>query len=56
MTDWDYNFGIKDFSKTVNSREYKAWRLTGIAFETRLNSGTIANRTMGSYVAAKTVS
>jgi dynein assembly factor 3 len=23
MTDWDYNFGIKDYSKTVNQREYK---------------------------------
>jgi len=21
MTDWDYNFGIKDYSKTVNQRE-----------------------------------
>lgn len=50
MTDWDYNFGIKDYSKTVNQREYKAWRLTGIFHETRLDSGKVANRTMSSYV------
>jgi len=54
MSDWDYNFGIKDFSKTVNNREYRAWRLTGIFHETRLDSGKIANRTMGSYVRGKT--
>ena len=56
MSDWDYNFGIKDFSKTVNNREYRAWRLTRIFHETRLDSGKIANRTMGSYVTGKTVS
>jgi hypothetical protein len=37
-------------SKTVNQREYKAWRLTGIFHETRLDSGKVANRTMSSYV------
>jgi len=56
MTDWDYNFGIKDFSRTVNQREYKAWRLTGIFHETRLDSGKTANRTMSSYIVGKTVS
>ena len=56
MTDWDYNFGIKDYSKTVNQREYKQWRLTGIFHETRLDSGKVANRTMSSYVSGKTVS
>ena len=53
MCDWDFSFGIKDYSKTVNQREYKEWRLTGIAFETRLAQNTIPNRTMGSYIDAK---
>ena len=56
LVDWDYQFGIKDFTKTVNQQEYRAWRLNGIAFETRLATGTIPNRTMGSYVDGKTVS
>tara|TARA_B110000285_G_scaffold192467_1_gene220887 strand:- start:951 stop:1178 length:228 start_codon:yes stop_codon:yes gene_type:complete len=56
MTDWDYNFGIKDYSKTVNQREYKQWRLTGVFHEIRLDSGKVANRTMSSYVSGKTVS
>lgn len=56
LVDWDYAFGIKDFSKTVHQREYRAWRLTGIGFETRLATGSIANRTMGSFIPGKTVS
>lgn len=54
MVDWDYQFGIKDFTKTVNQQEYRGWRLTGIGFETRLATGTIPNRTMGSFVEGKT--
>ena len=50
MVDWDYQFGIKDFSKTVHQMEYRSWRLTGVGFVTRLANGTIPNRTLGSYV------
>jgi len=34
----------------MNIRDYKDWRLTGLAFEMRLASNTVPNRTMGSYV------
>lgn len=54
LVDWDYQFGIKDFTKTVNQQEYRGWRLNGIGFETRLATGTIPNRTMGSFVEGKT--
>lgn len=50
LTDWDYNFGMKDFAKHVNQNEYRQFRLTGVAFETRLATGTIPNRTLGSFV------
>lgn len=50
LVDWDYNFGIKDFAKNVNQLEYRQFRLTGVAFETRLANGTIPNRTLGSFV------
>jgi dynein assembly factor 3 len=50
LTDWDYNFGIKDFAKMVNQLEYRQFRLTGVAFETRLANGAIPNRTLGSFV------
>lgn len=48
--DWDYNFGVKDFAKKVNQLEYRQFRLSGVAFETRLANGTIPNRTLGSFV------
>lgn len=50
LTDWDYNFGIKDIGKHINQLEYRQFRLTGVAFETRLANGTIPNRTFGSFV------
>ena len=39
----------------MNQREYKDWRLTGIAFETRLTTGMTPNRTMSSFVPGKKV-
>jgi hypothetical protein len=39
-----------------NITEYKDWRLTGIAYETRLVANTIPNRTLGSYIPGKKVS
>jgi dynein assembly factor 3, axonemal len=32
LVDWDFNFGLNDFTKSVHQREYKMWRLNGIAF------------------------
>lgn len=56
VCDWDYSFGIKDFSTTIHSLEYRSWRLTGVGYITRLANGTIPNRTLGSYVNGKEVS
>ena len=56
IVDWDFNMGVKDFARFVNQREFKDWRLTGIAFETRLASGTVPNRTLASFVEGKDVS
>ena len=39
LVDWDFQFGLKDFAVAVNQQEYRAWRLNGIAFHTRLASG-----------------
>lgn len=56
LVDWDYSMGIKDFAKHMNMREYKDWRLQGIAFETRLAVGNIPNRTLNSFIEGKSVS
>ena len=56
MVDWDYNFGIKEFSKSISLPEYRIWRLNGIGFETRLATGSVPNRTLSSFVPGKTVS
>jgi dynein assembly factor 3 len=37
----------------IHAREYKEWRMTGIAFETRLTAGMTPNRTLSSFVAGK---
>ncbi|MFS8160493.1 MAG: DUF4471 domain-containing protein [Candidatus Roizmanbacteria bacterium] len=39
----------------MNQREYKDWRITGIAFETRLANNTIPNRTLSSFIPGKKV-
>ena len=56
LVDWDFNFYIKKFAPAVNLQEYRQWRLNGIAFETRLATGSIPNRTYASFVPGKTVS
>ena len=50
VIDWDYSFSVVNICKYINKREYMAWRLRGIAWETRLASQTIPNRTFSSYV------
>jgi len=56
VVDWDYQMQLKNFCPMMNQQEYRQWRLNGVAFETRLAHGSIPNRTLGSYQAAKTVS
>ena len=50
MIDWDFTFYIKKMAPFINNKEYAAWRQTGLAFETRLASNNVSNRTMGSFV------
>ena len=38
MVDWDYSFYVKKVAPHINQKEYQAWRLNGLAFETRLAS------------------
>ncbi len=45
---------IKEFAPMVNQQEYRAWRLNGIGFQTRLATGTIPNHPLGSFVEGKT--
>lgn len=56
LVDWDYSFGIKDFSKTIHQQEYRGWRMIGVGFMTRLANGTIPNRTLASFIPGKNVS
>eukprot|EP00355_Strombidium_rassoulzadegani_P006447 CAMPEP_0168617932 /NCGR_PEP_ID=MMETSP0449_2-20121227/5803_1 /TAXON_ID=1082188 /ORGANISM="Strombidium rassoulzadegani, Strain ras09" /LENGTH=311 /DNA_ID=CAMNT_0008658775 /DNA_START=147 /DNA_END=1082 /DNA_ORIENTATION=+ len=44
---------LKDYAPSVNQTEYREWRLNGMAFETRLATGTVPNRTMGSFIPGK---
>lgn len=56
MVDWDYSFYVSKMCKHINSREYHEWRKNGLAFETRLASNNVANRTYGSFVPGEAVS
>jgi dynein assembly factor 3 len=54
LVDWDYQFGgLKDRIPFLNRRDYKDWRVTGLAFELRLAANSISNKTMGSYAEGK---
>ena len=37
----------------ITTREYKDWRMTGVAFETRLTTGMTPNRTLSAYIPGK---
>ena len=56
MVDWDYSFYVAKIAKHINSREYHGWRKNGLAFETRLASNNVPNRTFGSFVPGEAVS
>lgn len=50
MVDWDYTFYVKKLCPHINNKEYLCWRQNGLAFETRLASNNVPNRTLGSFV------
>lgn len=50
MVDWDYSFYVKKVAPHINQQEYRMWRQNGLAFETRLASNNVSNRTMSSFV------
>ena len=49
VVDWDFQFSLKKYAPLVKGQEYRDFRLTGVAFETRLGSYVKPNKTMGSY-------
>jgi dynein assembly factor 3 len=53
LVDWDYSMSLKNYAPLVHQKEYREWRLNGVAFETRLATGSIPNRTMSSRVEGK---
>lgn len=53
VVDWDYQMAIVKMAPHVNQREYKDWRMNGVAFETRLTTNTTPNRTMSSFIPGK---
>jgi dynein assembly factor 3, axonemal len=56
ICDWDFSMYMKKLAPMMNNREYIGWRMTGTAFETRLASNNVPNRTFGSYVPGRDVS
>ena len=56
VCDWDYSMGHKEIIQHMQAKEYKDWRMNGVCFETRLASGTIPNRTLGSFIEGRDVS
>ena len=56
MCDWDYGMYLQKMAPLMNKNEYIHWRLKGIAYETRLASNTVPNRTFSSYVPGRDVS
>ena len=56
MVDWDYSFYVKKVAPHTNQKEYQAWRMNGLAFETRLASNNVPNRTFSSFVPGQAVS
>ena len=56
VIDWDFSFYVKKLAAEINNREYMQWRMQGIAYETRLASNTMPNRTFSSYVPGRSVS
>ena len=56
MIDWDYSFYVKKLAPHINLNEYRGWRQNGLAYETRLASNNVPNRTMSSFVPGQAVS
>ena len=50
VCDWDYSFYVKKIAPDINNKEYIGWRLNGMAFDYRLASNKVPNRTFSSYI------
>jgi len=53
LIDWDYNNDVVNFSPLIHVVHYKRFRQLGLAFETRLATYNIPNRTLSSYAKGK---
>lgn len=49
LADWDWHAAIKPFASIIHVRQFKDWRLNGIAYEFGDQAYTDPNRTMMSY-------
>ena len=49
LADWDYHSSIKPYASIIHIKQYKEWRLSGIAFEFGDQEYTEPNRTLMSY-------
>ena len=49
LADWDYHTSIKPYASIIHIKQYKEWRVSGIAFEFGDQEYTEPNRTMMSY-------
>jgi len=50
LADWDYQWSFKENAPQVRFRQYKDWRMTGVAYEFRLATYNIPNRTLSGYI------
>jgi hypothetical protein len=53
LMDWDYHNGIKGVAPIIHWQHFKEFGKSGVCFETRLGSYTQPNRTLASYMDAK---
>lgn len=49
LADWDYHSAIKPYASIIHIKQYKEWRLSGIAFEFGDQEYNEPNRTLMSY-------
>ena len=55
LADWDYHMRVKKTVEQIAYREYKDWRMTGVAYEFRLATYPAPNRTLSSYIPGTSV-
>ncbi len=49
LADWDYHTSIREYASIIHIKQYKDWRMKGIAYEFGDQEYTEPNRTMMSY-------